>query len=250
MIVVRVEPLGSGQRSQANAPILDRTYRDLLTRVGSLPGVRSVSLGRSSPLAGSSLGFAIVAPAGGAPIRLASTIVYPRFFETIGVPIVKGPDFAEDDLRAGAPRVVVVNEAFVREVLGGREPLGTGHGLSVPGPRRQPQGSPAAIPRGEPLDIVGVVRDERFPGLREAAPPIVYQTFLQANTGFGQMVLHVRASREDADILRPVTDLVRAIERNVPLATVHTLADEVNAALARERLVATLAGISVSWRSP
>jgi putative ABC transport system permease protein len=242
VIVVRLEPLGSGRRTAANAPILDRAYRELLARVEALPGVRSASLARSSPLGPSTLGFAIVPPGGGDTLRTSSTIVYPNYFSTIGIPIVKGRDFSEDDLRAGAPRVVIVNEAFVREILGGREPLSTGHGVTVPPPRAVPQARVAERP-GEPVDIIGVVKDSRFPGLRESPPPMVYQTFLQANTGFGQMVLHVRASRDRTEVLRPVTDLVRAIERNVPLANVHALADEVNAALARERLVATLAGI-------
>ena len=244
VIAVRLEPRGSGRRTTATAPGFDRTYRELLARVETLPGVRSASLARSSPLGPSTLGFPIVLPAGGDPVRLSATVVYPRYFATIGIPIVKGRDFGEDDLGAGAPSVVLVNEAFVRETLRGHEALGTGHGITVfsRGPRRPSPGT-TADERGEPLNIVGVVKDSRFPGLRESPPPMVYQTYLQANTGFGQMVLHVRASRASGDIIRPVTELVRAIERDVPMANVHTLADEVTAALARERLVATLAGI-------
>lgn len=234
MVVVRLEPLGSGRRTPANAPTLDRTYRDLLSRVAALSGVQSASLARSSPLGPSTLGFLITRPAGD-PGRVSSTIVYPRYFGTVGIPIVSGRDFSEDDLRPEAQRAVIVNEAFARQILDGREPLGTAHGVTwmQPGSRTV----------REPLNIVGVVRDARFPGLRDETPPMVYQTFLQANTGMGQMVLHVRASRESLDIIRPVTDLVRTIERDVPMATVHTLADEVSAALVRERLVATLAGI-------
>jgi predicted permease len=244
VVVVPLEPRGSGRRTVDNAPSFDRTYRDLLARVEGTPGVRSASLARSSPLASSTLGFPIALPAGGDPIRLPSTIVYPRYFATIGIPIVKGRDFNEDDLRPGAARVVLVNEAFVREILDGREPLGTGHGVTsaVLKGFRPAQGR-GADGRGAPLNIIGVVKDSRFPGLRDQPPPMVYQTYLQANTGFGQMVLHVRAVRDSAEIVRPVTDLVRAIERDVPMANVHTLAGEVNAAVVRERLVATLAGI-------
>ena len=57
------------------------------------------------------------------------------------------------------------------------------------------------------------------------------------------MVLHVRASRSSAEIVPPVLAAVQAIERDVPMATVHTAADEVDAALVRERLVATLSGV-------
>ena len=56
-------------------------------------------------------------------------MVYPRYFATLGIPIVKGRDFKEDDLRLDSARVVVVNETFVREFLEGRDPLGDAHGL-------------------------------------------------------------------------------------------------------------------------
>ena len=236
VIVAPLEPRGSGQRTPGNAPTLDRTYRDLVARIEALPGVRSASLARSSPLGPSTLGFAVTLP-GAEPARVPSTIVYPRYFATVGLPIVKGRDLNEDDLRPDAPHVVLVNEPFVREFLRGQEPLGVGHGLTTPRPGRGPAGQVA------PLNIIGVVRDSGLPARRDAITPMVYQTFLQANTGFGQMVLHVRAARDSADIMRPVIAVVQGIARDVPLAPVHTLAAEVNAALVRERLVATLSSV-------
>ena len=198
VVVVRLEPRGSGQRNTpAIAESLDRLYRDLLVRIEAMPGVQSVSLARSSPLGPITLGFPVVPPAGGTPIRLDGSIVYPRYFATMGIPIVKGRDFTDDDLRPGAARAVLVNEPFVREVLNGREPLGVAHGVMTQEPGR------GTTSRNLPLNIIGVVKDSRFPGLRDRTRPTVYQTFLQANTGFGQMVLHVRASRSSAEILRP-----------------------------------------------
>ena len=236
VVVVRLEPRGSGQRNTpAIAESLDRLYRDLLVRIEAMPGVQSVSLARSSPLGPITLGFPVVPPAGGTPIRLDGSIVYPRYFATMGIPIVKGRDFTDDDLRPNAAPAVLVNEPFVREVLNGREPLGVAHGVMTQAGRGAGQLSP--------LNIIGVVKDARFPGLRDRTRPTVYQTFLQANTGFGQMVLHVRVSRSSAEIVPPVLAAVQAIERDVPMATVRTLADEVDAVLVRERLVATLSGI-------
>jgi predicted permease len=237
VIVAPLEPRGSGQRTPANAPTLDRTYRDLLARIEALPGVRSASLARSSPLGPSTLGFAVTLPVGAEPTRVPSTIVYPRYFATVGLPIVKGRDFNEDDLRPDAPPVVLVNEPFLREFLQGQEPLGVGHGLTTPRPGRGPAGP------GAPINIIGVVRDSGLPARRDAITPMVYQTFLPANTGFGQMVLHVRAARDSADIMRPIIAAVQEIARDVPLAPVHTLAAEVSAALVRERLVATLSSV-------
>jgi putative ABC transport system permease protein len=237
LVVAPLAPRGSGRRTPANAPALDRIYRDLQARVEAMPGVRSASLARSSPLEPSTLGFVVLPPASAEPRMLQSTIVYPRYFATLGLPVVKGRDFNEDDLRPDALSVVLVNEAFVRELLQGHEPLGEGHGL-----RRARSGRGPVAP-GPPLNIIGVVKDSGLPARRDATPPRVYQTYLQANTGFGQMVLHVRASRDIADIIPPINAAVQAIEGDVPMATVHTLADEVDAALVRERLVATLSSI-------
>jgi predicted permease len=242
VVVVRLEPRGSGQRTQENAPLLDRTYRDLLARVAAIPGVASASLARSTPLGQSTLGFGI-APEAGDPVRLGSTIVYPRYFATTGIPVVKGREFIDDDFRADAPQVVLVNESFEREFLAGREPIGERHGIRIAVIKGRREPGPPALTAGAPLHIVGVVRDSRIPGLRDRTPPMVYQTFLQANTGFGQMVLHVRAARDSAEIIRPVSEVVRAIDRDVPMAPVRTLSEIVNAALVRERLVATLSSV-------
>jgi predicted permease len=238
VVVVQLEPRGSGQRNNREiAERLDRLYRDLLSRIETMPGVQSASLARSSPLGPSTLAFPVAPPNSNEVTRLQGSIVYPRYFATMGIPIVKGRDFTDDDLRPDAARVVLVNEPFVREILGGREPLGVDHGVRQVRPARGP-----TVP-GDPLNIIGVVKDSRVPGLRDRTPPIVYQTFLQANTGFGQMVLHVRASQSSAEILPSVRAAVQAIERDVPMSTVRTLGDEVDAALVRERLVATLSGL-------
>ena len=54
----------------------------------------------------------------------------------MGIPIVKGRDFTDDDLRPDAAPAVLVNEPFVREILNGREPLGVDHGVMEPRPGR------------------------------------------------------------------------------------------------------------------
>jgi predicted permease len=238
LLIVRVEPRGSANR---NAPGVterfDVMFQDLLTRVRQLPGVESASLARSAPLSGTGFGYGF-AQAAGDPQIANGSIVYPRYFETMGIPIVRGRDFTADDLRAGAPAAVLVNEAFVREHLRGQEPLGLQHGLvQVNGLRRDPL-------RDRPMNIVGVVGDTRYTALRDAPRPLVYQTFAQANTGFAGMTLHVRAQRSSAGaaLAGTLRTMVQDLDRDVPIADVHTLAADLDAALVRERLVATLSG--------
>ena len=237
VLVVRVEPRGSGDRHKPGvAERFDLMYRELIAKIESFPGVQSVSLARSSPLAPSGYGFRFTMASGGEPRMVPALIVYPRYFATMGIPVVKGRDFNEDDLRPGAPFGVLVNEAFVREYIRGKEPLGVNHGLMESRGR-------SSTPVGPIMTIIGVVKDSRFPNLREATPPTVYQTFLQANTGFAQMVLHVRTTRETSEIARHVREAVQAVDKDMPIFDVHTLADEVDAALVRERLLATLSAV-------
>ncbi len=245
VLIVPVVPRGSGDRNRPGAAEgFDRVYRDLLEKTGRISGVQVASLARTTPLSPTTLGYPVV-PAGGAPAQMvASTIVYPKYFATMGIDVVKGRDFTVDDLRPGAPTAVLVNEAFVRAFLAGREPLGSAHGVRTarPGARDRRTGPPRFEP-GDAVNIVGVVKDSRFPALREATPPIVFQTFLQANTGFAQMVLHVRTAGRAANVMPAVRAVVQAVDPIVPLHEVGTLADEIDAALVRERLVATLSGV-------
>jgi predicted permease len=238
VLVVRVEPRGSDQRNiPGTTERLDRIYRELIGHIERLPGVQSASLARTSPLTPFGYGTRLVLPLGG-DLSVPVLMMYPHYFATMGIAIAKGRDFSETDLRPDSPFVVLVNEAFVRDILKGQEPLGTRHGLSVIGQRVGPNATPPLWP----LDIIGVVKDSRYPNLHEAASPVIYQTFLQTRTGRGQMVLHVRVTGNAGEIARQVRETVQDIDRDVPMFEIHSLADEIDAALVRERLIATLSG--------
>ncbi|HEX7777625.1 MAG TPA: ABC transporter permease, partial [Vicinamibacterales bacterium] len=123
IVVVRLEPRGSSQRNEANTPQLDRLYRDVLTRVATIPGVTSASLARSSPLEATGLGFPVATSAAGDPQRLRSTIVFPRYFATMGIPILEGRDFRETDQQE-PPASVIVNRKFAEHFFKGRSAIG------------------------------------------------------------------------------------------------------------------------------
>jgi predicted permease len=235
VLVVSVETRGSGNRSQPGAAErFDRMYRDLIQQLERIPGVQSASLARTSPLAPSSFGFRVSLPTASEPRMMPALIVYPGYFKTMGIPVIRGRDFNEDDTRPQAPLTVLVNETFVRTFLDGSDPLGVPRGV------RQATGARETWSQGRPFNIIGIVRDTRFPSLRDPTPPTVYQTFMQAHTGFAHMVLHVRVTRPDSEISRQVREAVQALDPVVPIFDVHTLAEEIDGALVRERLVATL----------
>jgi predicted permease len=228
ILIVRVEPRGSDQRNAAGVTDrLDRIYRDLLARVEQLPGVQAASLARTAPL--TPIGFSSPVTAAATGERTVPILtIYPHYFATMGLALTRGRDVDERDLRPDSPFVALVNETFVREVLLDREPLGHAGAVSL---------------AGQTLEIIGVVQDSPYPDLRSAPRPTLYQPFRQTHTGRGQMVLHVRVAGGMGGVLPQLRGVVQRVDRDTPIFEVHSLKDEVDATLVRERLVATLSSL-------
>ncbi len=226
VLIVRVEPRGSDQRNiPGTTPRLDRIYKNLLARVAMISGVRSCSLAQFTPTAlrGNTIPFTLPS---GEEQRALVPMVYPNFFETMGISLIQGRDFNDADLVENSPPVAVVNESFARKAFGG----GPAIGQQV----RDREGL---------REIIGVVRDSRYTSLRGETPPTVYQTFLQTRTGRGQMALYVRLAPGGGGVLPQVRQAVQDIDRNLPLFEVHTLTQEMGAVLIQERLIAMLSTI-------
>jgi predicted permease len=224
ILIVRVEPRGSDQRNFPGVTDrLDRIYRDLVGRVQQVPGVQSASLARSSPLTPTNYGGLVTPPSGERRETRIATI-YPHYFTTMGQSLLRGRDFDTRDLEPSSPRVAIVNDTFVRDVLNGQPPLG-------------PAGTIAF--GNEQHEIIGVVQDSPYPDLRAAPRPMVYLTFRQTHTGRGQMVLHVRTANA-ARVLPQLRTIVQDVDKDTPMFEVHTLKEEIDATYVRERLVTTL----------
>src|SRR4029453_1166130 len=88
--------------------------------------------------------------------------VSPDYFRTLGIPLIQGRTFADQD-REPAPAVAIVNSAFVRKYLPGQSPLGTRVRFGEEG--------------DDWITIVGVVADSRNLGLEHAPAPLLYFPF-------------------------------------------------------------------------
>src|SRR5437764_7488589 len=91
--------------------------------------------------------------------------VGPRFFETMGIPLVLGGGIGESDTIA-PPKMAVVNQKFVHQYLGEKNPLGRRFGF---GDKKN---------SGD-IEIVGVAADAKYNDLRKEVPPTVYVPSLQ-----------------------------------------------------------------------
>src|SRR6476659_3271301 len=242
VLILRVEPRGSDQRNiPGTTERLDRTYRELIQRAQEIPNVRLVSMANGTPTAPTSTAGAGVRMASGENVRVPLLMVYPNYFATIGIPILEGRDFGTGDLLEHAPAVCIVNQSFARQVFPGENPLGkpcyTGRRARLLGAA---EGGPAP---SEAFTIVGVVQDSRYSNPRGDVRPLIYMTFLQTSTGRGQMVLHVRTTGKPGEVVQRIREQVAAIDPTMPMFDVHTLDEEMGAALVQQRLIALLSSL-------
>jgi predicted permease len=223
VLVVGVSPGPAYRGTGARA-----LYEDLYARFSALPDVRSVSLSMDTPLGGepsmSSTGVSVVgrAPDAEDGPRVYHNLVGPRFFETMGIPILAGRDFEPgDDERA--PKCVIVSEGVARHYFPGQDPLG-----------RQ------ILYRKEPASIVGVVKDIRYTSLRADAPLVTYHPYRQ-DPGAPAGTFLIRTSSVTVEALTPFLQAeIRATAPGLPPPSVVTLGDKVAAGLMEERMLAAL----------
>jgi predicted permease len=197
----------------------DQLYWRVLDRVHQMPGVRSATLVENSLISGWVSNTSVVVEGG----RRASVLVNrvgPAFFETFGMQLVVGRALGIQD-RVGAPRVGVVNEAAVRELLEGRNPVG----------RQIAFTTPAWF--GESAEIVGVVRDSKYSNLRRDVRPTVFLASSQ-NPVAAPMFVVTRAS-----VLSGLPERLRAavaeIDPDVAVADMKTQEQQIEETIGRER---------------
>jgi predicted permease len=243
VLILRVEPKGSDQRSiPGTTERLDRTYRELIRRAQETPNVRLASMANGTPTQPTSTAGAPVRLASGEQVRIPMLMVYPNYFATIGTPFVSGRDFGTSDLTEASPGVCIVNEAFVRQVFpAGENPLGkpcyTGRRARLLSFQNNPP------PPTEPFTIVGVVKDSRYSNPRGEVRSLIYMTFLQTSTGRGQMVLHVHVTGNPGEVVQRIREEVASVDPSMPMFDVHTLEEEMGAALVQQRLIALLSSL-------
>src|SRR4051794_2916739 len=160
--------------------------------------------------------------------------ITPGWLTTFGTPVLAGRDVTPAD-RKGSPLVVLVNQAFAKRFLNGDNPVGRTVSLSA--------GNPSAE---APREIVGLVSDAVYRSLREPVPPTMYVPLAQFDDSRrpapANMSISVRPqSGSPAALARAVAAAISDVDRDLAL-TFRPLADQVNASLTQERLVALLSG--------
>ncbi len=198
-------------------------YRRVLEHISVLPGVRAVTWGGDVPLALRHLIIYFTSDARAQPsdsdwIRIDCNVVGPDYFQTLGIPIVKGRDFRIKDDEASSG-VVVINETMARRYWPQEDPVGKWIKL---------KGRPREL-----YQIVGISRDVRQRSLWDAAAPYLYVPVLQRY--FPEMMLHVRTEGNPMAMLPEIRREIEAIDRDLPIFDERPLQAQIDAATAQQR---------------
>ena len=222
LLLASLDPKAAGY----DANRIDGFWRAALNEIKHIPGVQSVSLARTVPLAPGRQRQPWVNPSSGEKLELDTNFVGPQYFQTLGIPVLSGRDFTDDDRRASRA-VVIVNERLARAFWPHQDPIGKGVRLPEPGHAT--------------AEVVGVVRDVKYQNLRGEAGPMFYRPVLQTRST-DSMVLHVRGGTDAGTLVTSIRAAVQNLDRNVPLFQITTLEEQFDASFAATRQAALMAG--------
>jgi len=200
--------------------------------VAALPGVSAAGLIDYMPLrVGSSMGHVSIAgaPSGPRDERVTAVLysVSAGYFAAAGTQLVAGRAIDTHD-RAGSPPVAVVNETFVRRLLGREPPTG----------KRLRFGDP---PAGNAIEIVGVVEDGKYQSLGEDPTPAVYSPMAQRYNGWTTLV--ARTSLPPERTVQLIRTAMLDLDPALTLFNVGTLKDQLAFPLFPVRVAAAVLGV-------
>lgn len=205
-----------------------RFYQILIDRLRVVPGVESATLlGNRLGSGWSDNGiFAIdgVVPTGNfAEIGMRANDVGPDYLHTLGIPILEGRDILDSDSRT-APKVVVVNETFVKRFLSKSDSLGHTAG---------------GVKSENRFTIVGVAADSKYTGVDEKPRPMLYFPFCQrSSVSDMQVELHTAGNPEA--LIPSVRAVLHDLDPNLPMQKPMTQRAQFDESFSQPRLFARL----------
>ena len=185
VVTFGLSPDLNGYDSARARTFFERTEEEL----AAVPGVTAVAASMVPLLAGSNWGSSVsVQGFEKGPDTDAHAYfneISPGYFRTLGIPLMSGREFTAADA-AGAPKVVIVNEAFAKKFNLGREAVG----------KRMSDGGPELD-----MEIVGVVQNAKYSEVRQEPPPVFFMPYRQ-NDRVGSLNFYVRTSLDPEQLLR------------------------------------------------
>jgi predicted permease len=215
-------------------PQLRSLSHQLLERMQTLPGVTAAGIagfGRPLDNSGFTLSFTIEGrpePKPGEEPSMRVALVTPGYFQAMGLPIVRGRAFNEQD-RDGSAKVAILTEAAVRKYFPGENPIGRRIVLGWTSDGDQRGG-----------EVVGVAKDFKQSTLDRDADPQIFLLFDQAPIGAMSVIL--RSTADPAAVIAAVRTQVKEVDPNLPLYKLQTMEDLVSSSVSQPRFYMLLLG--------
>jgi predicted permease len=213
----------------------------LLERVRHLPGVQAAGLTNVVPGDGYYGNYEVWIPehpaeAPGEHHFVAFRTADPGYFSAMGIPILRGRSFSDDE-RLEHDKFVIINQELVRQYFPGEDPLGKHLRVQW------------RTPQGENYEIIGVIANTPY----EPGKPAVSMMWFPILSGIpgnsGDSVLVVRSGKDVASLALPIQKLIASLDANLPVKNVLTMEQIVGESTANSSFSATLvlsfAGISL-----
>ncbi|HSB12421.1 MAG TPA: ABC transporter permease [Blastocatellia bacterium] len=204
-------------------------YKELIARAEALPGVNSASLANYLPLALNRNSTSIYFE--GQPVPRPSEVpeiqnssVWPRYFETMGIPLVEGREFTMQDDKKES-RFVVVNETLARRFWPGQSAIGKRLGTDKAGPFWQ---------------VIGIAKDGKYWSLGEDPQPFLY--FPMARDYEPSAALVISSSANPNSLINGIRSEVQRMDPNLPVFDVKTMEEHMRLSLLPLRAGAWVAG--------
>ncbi len=223
-----------GVQAGYKGPQLSNLWRDLNARLQALPGVQAVSYSMNGLFSGSEADDEIAvegfAPQNEDEKTSRFDMVGPGYFSTLGVPLLRGREFALPD-GPSAPHVAVINEAFARQFFAGRNPIGR-HIIQDPGNQKNV------------MEVVGVAKNVRDHALRGEVPPRFYVPGDQGIGGPNEWAtFEIRTAGDPKYMLDAVRKTIISADAKLYPTKEHVLVESLESSMSQPRMIARLCAV-------
>ena len=201
--------------------------KEILDRLSHLPGVTTVAAASHLPLSDArQIGFRLEHAAADDYHFAENSLVGPGYFRAMGIPLLRGRDFTEQD-RSDATNVAIVSETLAKQYFPGEDPIG----------QRFQWGDRALF------TIVGVAGDVHIAALDADPPPMIYDSMFQVESGASERTAFVlRVDRVEQSLFQEVQRQVWSVDKNLPVYNATTLSSLIAESLAQRRFTVLLLG--------
>jgi predicted permease len=231
LLLFSVDAVTSGYKG----PGARQLYQSLLDRIGTVPGVRGVTLSHNGLFSHSEsadeISIEAYTPKSGQEMHARFDAAGPNYFSTIGIPVLAGREIGPQDGGSGQ-RVGVINQTMARYYFGDENPIGRRIWDMFPTTHTD-------------FVVVGVVADAKYNSVSEVTPRRFYVPYFhpiddEHDWGFARF--EVRAMGDPSSVAASIREVVKQTAATLPPIEVHTIDELVSESLTSSRMITKLSG--------